>query len=91
MAMRHIASNSVEMAIIGDALRQAFMAKHDYESLLEEDKAWHKMQRPLIVLALALISLAISETADYYWTVMFLPSSMLFAVYLIADESDSGG
>ncbi|KAL4195254.1 hypothetical protein AMTRI_Chr05g72430 [Amborella trichopoda] len=28
------------MAITGDALRQAFMPKHEYESLREEDKAW---------------------------------------------------
>lgn len=136
------------MAIIGDALRQAFMPKHEYESLREEEKAWHKMQKPLIVLALTLILLAISvstaislkivfpadnlrrpfcrdlriqplsvnftasaaaagggdgdsdlfpsafvltdqETVDYYWMVMFVPSSMLFAVsavYLVAGE-----
>ncbi|KAG6387981.1 hypothetical protein SASPL_153177 [Salvia splendens] len=126
------------MAIVSDALRQAFMPKHEYESLREEEKAWHRMQKPLILLALALVSLAISvstaitfrivfpadnlrrpfcrdfrihplpvnftgdgdsdlltnafvltdqETVDYYWMVMFLPSSMLFAVsavYLIA-------
>ncbi|KAI3468232.1 hypothetical protein Pfo_024895 [Paulownia fortunei] len=47
------------MAIIGDALRQAFMPKHEYESLREEEKAWQKLQKPLISLTLTLISLAV--------------------------------
>ncbi|KAG8375565.1 hypothetical protein BUALT_Bualt10G0113800 [Buddleja alternifolia] len=47
------------MAIIGDALKQAFMPKHEYESLREEEKAWHKLQKPLISLSLTLISLAV--------------------------------
>ncbi|KAL6533920.1 hypothetical protein OROHE_013753 [Orobanche hederae] len=47
------------MAIIGDALRQAFMPKHDYESLQDEEKAWHKLQKPLVSLTLTLISLAV--------------------------------
>ncbi|GER38068.1 hypothetical protein STAS_14526 [Striga asiatica] len=47
------------MAIIGDALRQAFMPKHEYESLREEEKAWHKLHKPLISLLLTLISLAV--------------------------------
>ncbi|KAL3650823.1 hypothetical protein CASFOL_007226 [Castilleja foliolosa] len=47
------------MAIIGDALRQAFMPKHEYQSLRDEEKAWHKLQKPFISLTLALISLAI--------------------------------
>ncbi|XP_010049086.2 uncharacterized protein LOC104437760 [Eucalyptus grandis] len=38
------------MAIIGDALRQAFMPKREYESLRDEDKAWLKLQRPALVL-----------------------------------------
>ncbi|KAL6556615.1 hypothetical protein OROGR_005903 [Orobanche gracilis] len=49
----------LEMAIIGDALRQAFMPKHDYESLRDEEKAWHKLQKPLVSLTLTLISLAV--------------------------------
>uniref|UniRef100_A0A5B7B1I5 Transmembrane protein n=1 Tax=Davidia involucrata TaxID=16924 RepID=A0A5B7B1I5_DAVIN len=48
------------MAIIGDALRQAFMPKHEYESLREEDKAWLRLQRPLLMSTLALITLAIT-------------------------------
>lgn len=47
------------MAIIGDALRQTFMPKHEYESLREEEKAWHKLQKPLILFSLTLISLAV--------------------------------
>ncbi|KAL6501963.1 hypothetical protein OROGR_027096 [Orobanche gracilis] len=47
------------MALIGDALRQAFMPKHDYESLRDEEKAWHKLQKPLVSLTLTLISLAV--------------------------------
>ncbi|XP_060208109.1 uncharacterized protein LOC132635650 [Lycium barbarum] len=131
--------------IIGDALRQAFMPKHEYECLREEDKAWNRLQRPIVICTLTLISLAIvistvislkivfpidparrpfcsdyriqplsinftniagssgsggdsdsypgafyltnQETVDYYWMVLFAPSSCVFAVsavYLIA-------
>lgn len=45
------------MAIIGDALRQAFMQKHEYESLREEDRAWGKLQRPLSMAFLAVVCL----------------------------------
>ncbi|KAL1337821.1 hypothetical protein HN51_032520 [Arachis hypogaea] len=47
------------MAIIGDALRQAFMPKHEYESLREEEKAWGKIQRPLVISVVAVIIIAI--------------------------------
>ncbi|POO03943.1 Transmembrane protein [Trema orientale] len=47
------------MAIIGDALRQAFMPKHEYESLREEDRAWGKLQRPLLVVSMALVCLVV--------------------------------
>lgn len=47
------------MAILGDALRQAFMPKHEYESLREEDKAWVKLQRPVLMVTLAVICLII--------------------------------
>ncbi|KAL2544853.1 hypothetical protein Fot_14086 [Forsythia ovata] len=47
------------MAIIGDALRQAFMPKHEYESLRVEDKAWYKLQKPLIVFALMVLCVAV--------------------------------
>lgn len=145
------------MAIIGDALRQAFMPKHEYECLREEDKAFNRLQRPFLICTLTLISLAIivctvislkivfpvdparrsfcgdyriqplsinftniaasgsgeggtgtgtgtagdsdsypgafyltnQETVDYYWMVVFIPSTFIFAVsavYLIAGE-----
>lgn len=47
------------MAIIGDALRQAFMPKDEYENLREEEKAWGKLQKPLVMAIVALIGLAI--------------------------------
>lgn len=47
------------MAIIGDALRQAFMPKRQYENLREEEKAWGKLQKPLVATLVALIGLAI--------------------------------
>nr|KAJ0224464.1 hypothetical protein LSAT_V11C100019720 [Lactuca sativa] len=37
------------MAIIGDALRQAFMPKHEYQNLRNEDKAWIKLRRPIVI------------------------------------------
>lgn len=47
------------MEIIGDALRQAFMPKHEYENLREEEKAWGKIQKPLVMAFVVLIGLAI--------------------------------
>lgn len=47
------------MAILGDALRQAFMPKHEYESLREEDKAWTKLQRPILIGSIVIICVAI--------------------------------
>ncbi|KAL0311988.1 UNVERIFIED_CONTAM: hypothetical protein Sradi_5598100 [Sesamum radiatum] len=35
------------------------MPKHEYESLREEEKAWQKIQKPLISLSLTLISLSV--------------------------------
>ncbi|OWM86617.1 hypothetical protein CDL15_Pgr015652 [Punica granatum] len=125
------------MSIIGDALRQAFMPKHEYESLRDEDKAWTKLQRPSLVLSVSLICLVVmtctiislnivfpsdpakrpfcrdrrlqplqinlkhrdsdllpgafyltdAETVEYFWIVLFVPSTIIFsvsAVYLLA-------
>lgn len=47
------------MAIIGDALRQAFMPKNEYESLREEDKAWLRLREPLLFLSVTLIATAV--------------------------------
>ncbi|KAL7164425.1 hypothetical protein ACSBR2_040357 [Camellia fascicularis] len=129
------------MAILSDALRQVFMPKHEYECLRDEDRAWLRLQRPLLMSALAFVSLSIvisiwisfsivfpaahgggkrpfcsvlrfrslsingsagggdsdlfsgafyltdQETVDYYWMVVFVPSTLVFsisAVYLVA-------
>lgn len=45
--------------ILGDALRQAFMPKHEYETLREEDRAWIRLQKPLSLCTLSFVSLAI--------------------------------
>ncbi|KAL2940068.1 Homoserine O-acetyltransferase [Bienertia sinuspersici] len=47
------------MDLIGDALRQAFMPKHEYQTLRDEDKAWLKLQRPICVVIVCMISIAI--------------------------------
>ncbi|KAL3844162.1 hypothetical protein ACJIZ3_001565 [Penstemon smallii] len=47
------------MAVIGDALRLAFMQKHEYARLRDEENAWGKLQKPLISLSVALISLSV--------------------------------
>ena len=62
------------MAIIGDALRQAFMPKREYESLREEDKAWGKLQRPVTVASVAVIVLAIAVSTVISLKIVF-PSS----------------
>ncbi|XP_062116613.1 uncharacterized protein LOC133830614 isoform X2 [Humulus lupulus] len=75
------------MAIIGDALRQAFMQKPEYESLKEEDRALGKLQRPFLVAFMAVVCLVVVETVDYFWMVCFVPTMITFlltVVYLIA-------
>ncbi|XP_020872498.1 uncharacterized protein LOC9305320 isoform X2 [Arabidopsis lyrata subsp. lyrata] len=92
------------MAIIGDALRQAFMPKQEYESLREEDRALIKLQRPTLIdvklqplpiygkardsdLFPGAFYLTDQETVDYYWMVVFVPSTIIFlvsSVYLVA-------
>lgn len=47
------------MEIIGDALRQAFMPNHEYQSLRDEDKAWGRLQRPLIMTVVVVLWLSI--------------------------------
>ncbi|KAK6912716.1 hypothetical protein RJ641_022317, partial [Dillenia turbinata] len=119
------------MGIITDALRQAFMPRHEYESLREEDRALVRLQRPLVISAFVVISLAVSistlislkimfpndpgkrpfcgdlrvspipingsdsdllpgafyltdqETVDFFYAVVFVPSSMVFGVSVI--------
>ncbi|KAJ7958582.1 Eukaryotic translation initiation factor 3 subunit L [Quillaja saponaria] len=59
------------MAIISDALRQAFMPKGEYESLREEDKAWGKLQRPLIMAVVGVIWLVIIVCAIISLNIVF--------------------
>ncbi|PPR80775.1 hypothetical protein GOBAR_AA39939 [Gossypium barbadense] len=47
------------MAIIGNALRQAFMPKHEYESLREEDKIWTRLQKPILIGSIGTICIAV--------------------------------
>ncbi|XP_043723567.1 uncharacterized protein LOC122670673 [Telopea speciosissima] len=143
LELKHIISRNPEshisiipMAIIDDALRQAFMPKHEYENLREEEKAWGRLQRSAVMVTMTilwfvvLISVFISlkivfpddegkrsfcrdrrlqhlprnmtgnsdmyvapfdlteqEMADYYWVVVFIPSTILFFVsvmYLVS-------
>ncbi|KAJ9546775.1 hypothetical protein OSB04_019318 [Centaurea solstitialis] len=59
------------MAIIGDALRQAFMQKHEYESLRDEDKAWSKLQRPILISVFAFITSSIFIATVISLKIMF--------------------
>ncbi|CAK7353312.1 unnamed protein product [Dovyalis caffra] len=59
------------MALISDALRQAFMPKHEYESLREEDKAWVKLQRPLLVSTVGIICLVIFVSTTVSFKIVF--------------------
>ncbi|GAB4837254.1 hypothetical protein Ancab_002157 [Ancistrocladus abbreviatus] len=59
------------MDLISDALRQAFMPKSDYESLREEDKAWLKLQRPICIITLCLISIAITISTIVSLNIVF--------------------
>ncbi|KAI0492594.1 hypothetical protein KFK09_026868 [Dendrobium nobile] len=59
------------MAIIGDALRQAFMAKHEYENLREEEKAWGRLQRPLVSALAVAIGVAVVVAAAVSLSIVF--------------------
>lgn len=59
------------MAIIGDALRQAFMPKHEYESLREEDRAWVKLQRPLLISSVTLVCVVVFVCAVVSLKIVF--------------------
>ncbi|XP_073314064.1 uncharacterized protein [Primulina huaijiensis] len=94
------------MAIIGDALRQVFMPKHEYQSLREEEKAWHNLQKPLILLSVTLISLAIFISSAISLSIVFpadnlrrpfcrdlriQPLSINFTAQIAASGVDRGG
>ncbi|XP_074568710.1 uncharacterized protein LOC141825223 [Curcuma longa] len=127
------------MAIIGDALRQAFMPNHEYQRLREEDRAWGRLQRPLVTASAATVGFVVfvsvivnlsivfpreasqrpfcrdwkvlqalqlnmsqeselhqyhgafyltdQEVVDFYWTVVFIPSAIIFlasVAYLVS-------
>ncbi|XP_011026598.1 PREDICTED: uncharacterized protein LOC105127143 [Populus euphratica] len=59
------------MALISDALRQAFMPKHEYECLREEDKAWTKLQRPLLISTVGIICLVIFVSTTVSFKIVF--------------------
>ena len=59
------------MEIIGDALRQAFMPKREYECLREEDRAWGKLQRPVLMTSVAFICLAIFTCLIISFNIVF--------------------
>lgn len=59
------------MDVISDALRQAFMPKHEYQNLRDEDKAWFKLQRPICVAFVCFLSLAIVISAAISLKIVF--------------------
>lgn len=58
-------------AIVGDALRQAFMPKDEYESLREEEKAWGRLQRPLVMMCVTVIWVGIVVSVVLALVVVF--------------------
>ncbi|KAF8388970.1 hypothetical protein HHK36_025654 [Tetracentron sinense] len=59
------------MAIIGDALRQAFMPKHEYENLREEERAWGRIQRPVLMGIVTIIWIAVIVSAFISLKIVF--------------------
>ncbi|RZC75589.1 hypothetical protein C5167_051070 [Papaver somniferum] len=59
------------MAIISDALRQAFMPKHEYESLREEEKAWSRIQRPIVLVIVVILGLMVLTSVTISLNIVF--------------------
>lgn len=59
------------MAIIGDALRQAFMPKRDYDGLREEQRAWGRLQKPLVLLLAGVVSIAVVVAVSVSLAIVF--------------------
>ncbi|KAH9602972.1 hypothetical protein KSS87_020178 [Heliosperma pusillum] len=59
------------MEVISDALRQAFMPKHEYQNLRDEDKAWLKLKRPICVAFVCILSLSILISTLISLKIMF--------------------
>lgn len=74
-SQRSQGSSSKFMAIIGDALRQAFMPKQEYESLREEDRAWTKLQRPLVLSSVAFLCSVVFTCNIVSLNIVFPPPS----------------
>ncbi|XP_057957373.1 uncharacterized protein LOC131150576 isoform X1 [Malania oleifera] len=63
------------MSILSHALRQAFMPKREYESLRDEDKAWLRLQRPLLVSLVIIVWVAIFVSTVVSLNIVFPGSS----------------
>ncbi|KAH7682462.1 hypothetical protein IHE45_05G123700 [Dioscorea alata] len=59
------------MAILGDALRQAFMPKREYDSLRDEDKAWVRLQRPMVAALTGAIAFSIVIAVSVSLSIVF--------------------
>ncbi|BBN11321.1 hypothetical protein MPTK1_5g10900 [Marchantia polymorpha subsp. ruderalis] len=60
----------------GDALRQAFMSKDDYELLREEERAWRRLARPCLMTVVVII-----------WTCVVIASAiMIDVVFAVTDQ-----
>lgn len=47
------------MALIGDALRQAFMPKREYDAVGEEERVWGRVQKPVVAAVAVGVCLAV--------------------------------
>lgn len=59
------------MAILGDALRQAFMPKREYDSLRDEEKAWVRLQRPIVAVLTGAIAFSVIIAASVSLSIVF--------------------
>lgn len=59
------------MAILGDALRQAFMPKREYDSLRDEEKAWVRLQRPMVAALTCAIAFSVIIAASVSLSIVF--------------------
>lgn len=59
------------MALLSNALRQAFMPKHEYDNLREEDKALIQLQRPVLISLFLCIVLVIGVSTSISVKIVF--------------------
>ncbi|KAJ7516463.1 hypothetical protein O6H91_22G059000 [Diphasiastrum complanatum] len=55
----------------GDALRQAFMSRDEYECLREEEKVWGRMAKPLALGAAVVLGTAVLIAAIIFMDILF--------------------